>query len=114
MSSPTPAALVAAFLLGAVLPLPAQQPLASAKGGIGIWSDASEQRIARSIRSRIGHNPRRDIIPQAYRTVTLNKPALKALLAQALPEESGPMEQTGVELSIPLPGGGYGRFLLQD
>src|SRR5689334_6088916 len=79
-----------------------------------IWKDADQAQVARSIRMRIGREPRRDIVPQIYRTVELNKPALRAALDQALPEESGPIQATGAELSIPLPGGGYGRFLIQD
>lgn len=107
------AALVAAFLLGTSLVLPGQAPSA-VLGGAGIWSDVDEKILAQSILAAAGHAPRRDIVPRIYRTVALNKAALKAVLDQALPEQAGPIATTGTELALPLPTGDYGRFLIQE
>ena len=56
----------------------------------------------------------RDIVPRKYRTLQLNKTALKNLLASAVPESSGPIDQVGVEFQVPHPGGGLLHFLIQE
>ena len=110
------AAIVAAFLLltNAALFAQTRAPVVAAtwQGG-GVWKDADEKTITKALTSGVA-SPRRDIVPQIYRTLQLNKTALTHLLASAPPEASGPIEMTGTELQIPLPYGGFGRFLIQD
>jgi reprolysin-like metallo-peptidase family M12B/putative Ig domain-containing protein len=116
MTCPIRAAVTAVFLLSWSLPLfPQTAPSSAARSAAGIWSDVSESSIVANISSVThGNPPRRDIVPRKYRTVQLNKSVLKNLLALARPETSGPIETTGVEIQIPLPGGGVQRFLIQD
>ena len=78
-----------------------------------VWQDVAESTVKAAI-SATGRVPRRDIVPRAYRTLQINKAALKNLLAAAPPESSGPIGTAGVELEIPLPSGGFGRFLVQE
>jgi hypothetical protein len=101
---PTPArwlvlAAIVALLVGA-LPLSAQAaPTAQASNP---WSDIAEGDI-------VVAGPRW-IVPQQYRTLTLDVPALQALLASA-PQEFTPAGQDSqVILALPLPEGGFGRF----
>jgi hypothetical protein len=111
------AALVAVFLLLTDAAFFAQtrasSVAATAKGG-SIWKDADEKTITKTLATTGVASPRRDIVPQFYRTLQLNKAALLDLLASAPPEASGPIQMTGTELQIPLPYGGFGRFLIQD
>ena len=110
------AAIVAVFLLltNAALFAQTRAPAGAAtwQGG-GVWKDADEKSITKALTSGVA-SPRRDIVPQIYRTLQLNKTVLTHLLASAPPEASGPIEMTGTELQIPLPYGGFGRFLIQD
>ena len=57
---------------------------------------------------------RRGIVPTLYRTVNLDRPAIEALLSAAPPEFVAPMRTAGVEVSLPLPYGGFGRFLVVE
>jgi hypothetical protein len=111
------AAIVAVFLLltDAALFAQTRAPAVTLawKGG-GVWKDADEKTITRTLATAGVASPRRDIVPQFYRTLQLNKAALTDLLVSAPPEASGPIEMTGTELQIPLPYGGFGRFLVQD
>jgi hypothetical protein len=67
----------------------------------GLWQDVDEATM-RPAGERI-------IVPDAYRTVSLDWVALDSLLANA---PDGATEATAAEviLSLPLPDGGYGRF----
>lgn len=83
--------------------------------GNGLWRDVEERTLVRSLTSASGSaSLRRDIVPQAYRTVALDKAGLTNTLSLVLPEASGPIGITGTEFQIPLPSGGYGRFLIQE
>jgi hypothetical protein len=110
-------AVIAVFLLSTSVSLFAQTRTASSLpvlNGGGIWKDAEEKAIKKNLATQGVSSPRRDIVPQVYRTLQLNKAALTSLLASAPAEFSGPIETTGVELQIPLPYGGFGRFLVQE
>ncbi len=112
MFSPRRAPLFALVLAVAVRSLCAQT--ATPGTGSGIWRDVDERTIVRALTAAAGVSPRRDIVPQVYRTVSLNKPALMDVLASTLPETSGPIETMGRELQVPMPAGDFGRFLIQE
>lgn len=52
----------------------------------------------------------RQIVPERYRSFALNRGRLTALLAAAPHERSRSARQSPLELSLPLPDGGYGLF----
>ena len=109
------AALVAVFLFSMGMSLFAQgQPRLQGRPGGGIWEDIEEATIKTRVSAATGAPPKRDIVPQAYRTLQLNRSALANLLATAPPEFSGPIKTKGTELQIPLPSGGFGRFRIQE
>ena len=117
--SPMPAsvrtAIAVAFLVFSSLPLfPQSSGRFLAGTGSGIWSDIDETTVTKTISASGQNIPHRDIVPQSYRTLHLNKSALKTLLASVPPETSGPITNTGVELSVPMPGGGFHRFVIQE
>ena len=117
MSSLLRPALVAVFLFLFLsgTALFAQTRLPSAVGGGGIWQDVDERSIATTASPTTVAAPvSRDIVPQFYRTLALNKAALTSLLVSAPPEFSGPLETTGTELLLPLPSGGFGRFRIHE
>lgn len=115
MSSFLRPALVAVFLflLGTILL--AQTRLPGPARGAEIWQDVDERSIATRATPTTAAAPiSRDIVPQVYRTLQLDKSALRSLLGSAPPEFSGPIETTGAELLLPLPSGGFGRFRIQE
>ncbi len=67
-----------------------------------IWQDVNE--------SSIIDNQNRQIIPQVYRTVSLNITELKNILNQAPLEFSPEAGTLTVNLELPLPNGGFGIF----
>lgn len=75
---------------------------ASAQPAAAIWSDVEERDLVPA--------GERWIIPQQYRTVTLNVPALQETLAAAPLEGTPAAADDAVTLALPLPDGGYGRF----
>ena len=76
-----------------------------------LWKDVNEaSMVAAMPAARVG-KARRDIVPLLYRTVNLDRPAMAALLKAAPPEFVAPMRTAGIEVSLPLPYGGFGRFL---
>ena len=82
----------------------AEQP--PAPSGTEIWVDVPET----SFRPR----GERLIVPDRYRTLALNEPALQALLATA-PLEGDQAARTGpVILALPLPDGTFGRFQIVE
>src|SRR3954451_12707383 len=79
-----------------------------------LWKDIDEKPMLAAA-SRAGNvGARRNIIPQAYRTLQLNRPALERVLRDAPPEFSGPRETFAVEVAVPLPDGGFARFAVQE
>ena len=86
----------------------------TALNGAGIWNDVNEQAMTGARAPSQQTSTLRTVVPQIYRTVNLNRPALAQLLANATPEFSLPMATGGVELQIPMPGGEFARFLVQE
>src|SRR5450432_3250128 len=89
-------------------------PQTNALNGGGVWTDVDEQATtaARSPAQQV--SSLRNITPQVYRTLALNRRALEQLLATTVPEFSMPMETGGVELQLPMPSGEFARFLIQE
>jgi hypothetical protein len=56
----------------------------------------------------------RTIVPDAYRTVTLNRTELDNLLRQAPNESTVKAKNSPVIISLPLPNGGFGRFRIVE
>ncbi len=109
-------AVPAVFLLSIGLPLAAQtpgQPVSRAWHN-GVWSDVSETDISTRLSAVRGAQRRRDILPQKYRTLRVDKAALTITLNSAAPEAAGPIEATGLEFELPHPSGGFRRFLIQE
>ncbi len=71
-----------------------------------IWQDASETSFA--------VKGERQIFPQKYRTLRLNKEALRNLLLTAPREFSESAKESNVILSLPLPDGSFSRFKIVD
>ncbi|MEP6603368.1 MAG: reprolysin-like metallopeptidase [Spartobacteria bacterium] len=112
MSCSRLAALIAVFLF--VNAFSSMGQTAARTGRNALWKDVSETEVVRGITAVTAHAPRRDIVPQIYRTVGLNKTALLTLLKSARSEKSGSIDATGTEVSIPLPTGEMGRFVIQE
>ncbi|MDX2029826.1 MAG: M12 family metallo-peptidase [Blastocatellia bacterium] len=73
----------------------------------GLWRQAQEE----SLRSR---NAQRRIVPEVYRTVRLDGEALRARL-RAVPMEFTPEGRASVvEMTLPMPEGGYQRFRIVE
>jgi hypothetical protein len=79
-----------------------------------VWSDVAERTITARLAASRRPIRQRDIVPRKYRTLQLNQSALKSLLAAARSEKSGRIEDTGVEFQLPMPNGGFHRFLIQE
>ena len=109
------AAVTAVFLLSTAFAAlgQARAPLSPAQSHGGVWQDVAESTITRAF-SAARKVPHRDIVPRFYRTLQLNKAALKSILAAAAPETAGPIGTAGTEIEIPLPTGGFGRFVVQE
>jgi hypothetical protein len=56
----------------------------------------------------------REIIPQSYRTVSLQRNAMQGFLDTVPSESSGRKIQDGTEITLPLPEGGYGSFKILE
>ncbi|MDQ3118467.1 MAG: M12 family metallo-peptidase, partial [Verrucomicrobiota bacterium] len=81
------------------------------------WKEVDEHALlsAALVASSVGDAAtRRNIVPQSYRTLELDRAALKNVLAAAPAEFSGPIEKVNVEVSVPLPDGTFGRFNVQE
>ncbi len=77
-----------------------------------IWRDIAERSITAAKTSSRGTD-NRTVVPQSYRTLQLNRPALESALHAVPPEFSVPME-ISPEIEIPLPDGTTARFNLQE
>lgn len=80
----------------------------------GVWKDVNENAMLSALTPARRSVAKRDIVPLSYRTLSLDRPALAALLSAALPERAGRIEEAGIEIELPLPYGGMGRFLVLD
>lgn len=87
---------------GDLEPDPAQGP----PPGAVLWRDINE--------TALRDLPDRQIIPTAYRLVEVDLPALDQLLGQAPLADSLTVQSTSVELTLPLPDGRFGRFLVVE
>jgi len=67
-----------------------------------LWYDVREQNIAAAGTS--------DIIPDRYRTLGLDEPALRQLLATAPLEGTPEAQDAAPMIELPLPAGGFARF----
>jgi hypothetical protein len=100
--------------LASSLLLAALMAVASARAADPLWRDIDEAAL-KSAAARSGAvEARRNIVPQSYRTLELNRRALERVLAAAPAEFSVPLEVASAELTLPLPDGGFGRFQLQE
>jgi hypothetical protein len=71
-----------------------------------VWSDIFESSIA--------SGQDRQIIPAQYRALGLNMNALTGILDQALMEGSLTVRTSPITVSLPLPGGAFGRFRIVE
>lgn len=67
-----------------------------------LWRDVAEDSFYQG--------DERQIVPDSYRTLKLNKDLLQNLLAQAPPEESVKPQESELVISLPLPDGKFSRF----
>jgi subtilisin-like proprotein convertase family protein len=78
--------------------------------GYDLWQEISEPQAAARLPAALKSSARRQIVPQAYRTLALNRAAMSRRLAVAPQESPARPPALGVEILLPLPQGGYGRF----
>lgn len=97
-----PCLVICSLLLGAVASAQPAQPTA----GSDLWLDTDE--------ARLPAGGERLIVPQAYRTLTVNQDALLALLRQAPPEATTAVGDSAAVITLPLPDGAWGRFSLVE
>ena len=98
-----------ALLLVLLISVGGRQPVTAAPEGAqsadGLWQDVAEATL-RPAGERV-------IVPDAYRTLSLDWTSLNNLLAAA-PAELAAGEAADVILSLPLPDGSYGRFQISQ
>jgi uncharacterized delta-60 repeat protein len=98
-------AVTFALLLGA-----SDVAVGQVAGFSNLWQEFTEQQVAGRLPATLKTSAQRDIVPQAYRTLVLDKYFMAQLL-EAAPDESGQRSmRNGSEIILPLPEGGYGRF----
>lgn len=95
------------LLLAAIAGLTLFSTTATATPGASLWNDVVERDIPRNERAR-------DIVPDRYRTVHLNRGSLMSALAKAPPEQSRRPRDSKATLELPMPGGGYETFRIVD
>jgi uncharacterized delta-60 repeat protein len=78
--------------------------------GFNLWQEVTEQQAAGRLPAALKTAARRDIVPQAYRTLVLDKTFMAQLLDAAPAESAKRSTRNGSEIILPLPEGGYGRF----
>lgn len=114
ISLPRKRALVARcvshFCTVVILTLAGLLPAHAQVGGFQLWQDLTEQEAAARLPVALKSTAKRDIVPQAYRTLALNKASMAQLLASAPAESPTRSPDAGSEILLPLPEGGYGRF----
>lgn len=79
-------------------------------GGFNLWQEVTEQQVAGRLPASLKTASKRDIVPQAYRTLVLDKAFMAQLLDAAPAESAKRSTRNGSEIILPLPEGGYGRF----
>jgi len=89
-------------------------PLCAQLKSSALWQDVSEAQAAASTGTAQRGVARREIIPLKYRSLALQKTAMQQLLNRAPRESAGTLPKDGVEISLPLPDGGFGRFRIME
>lgn len=95
--------MLAALMVSVLASLP---PASLAQPNSSLWRDISE--------SAIPNRGQRTLTPSVYRTVSLNLPALRNLLAQAPMEGTVTAKASPVVLELPMPQGGVSRFSIVE
>lgn len=78
--------------------------------GLDLWQELPEPEAALRLTAAQRPTAKREIVPTTYRTLAIRKEAMGALLSKAPAEAAAKSLADGVEILIPLPEGGYGRF----
>ncbi len=86
----------------------------AATGSSGLWRDLDETQMVAALSAAPRTTARREIVPQSYRTLQLDHAGMQALLKRAPREFTLPMDVAHIEIEIPLPYGGVGRFRVQE
>lgn len=85
-------------------------PVMAQVDGFNLWQEVTEQQAAGRLPAALKTAARRDIVPQVYRTLVLDKSSMAQLLEAAPAESAKRSTRSGSEIILPLPQGGYGRF----
>jgi len=82
-----------------------------------MWEDVNESTLVPSTpqaKTMQSTSSQRTVIPSKYRTISLKKAAMESVLKRAPMEFTRTMEQGNVQIDLPLPDGGYGKFLIME
>lgn len=82
-----------------------------------LWEDVNEGTLVPSgpqAKTMQATSSQRTVIPSKYRTISLKKSAMESVLKKAPMEFTRTMEQGNVQIDLPLPDGGYGKFLVLE
>lgn len=82
-----------------------------------LWEDVNESTLVPSgprARTLQATSSQRTVIPSKYRTISLKKSAMESVLKRAPMEFTMTPEQANVQIDLPLPDGGFGRFLVME
>lgn len=79
-----------------------------------LWRDQNEGALRAALSPARAASARRGVVPTAYRTLEIDLPAMRARLAAAPRERVATLAEGGVEITLPLPYGGFGRFLVLE
>ncbi len=74
-----------------------------------LWQDIIDPQAVSTLSSAQRIFARREIVPTKYRTLSLNRAGMQSLLGAA-PAENPSARPAGLEIQLPLPEGGFGRF----
>lgn len=82
-----------------------------AQDSLGLWQEITDVQAGARLPAALRGSAKRDIVPQAYRTLALDKMAMAQILDSA-PREFSPRPAAALPavITLPLPHGGYGRF----
>jgi len=89
----------------------------SGSASSSLWQDVDESNLVPAgpqARTMQAISSQRTVIPNKYRTISLKKSAMESVLKRAPMEFTRTMEQGNVQIDLPLPDGGYGRFLVLE
>lgn len=74
-----------------------------------MWRDVSEPQASARLSTAQRSAAKREIVPTAFRTLALDRTMMDGLL-KAVPPEASTSVNNGLEIQLPLPEGGFGRF----